>query len=235
MTLPVSVKVGLGQPMLKVVYDVDDVLWPLNERVFANLGLEFQKDITYNLRDNNLLTPTQQSAVLDAFHQADTFREMNFYPGAKNILQVEALGATVRIHSHCYTEEIAELKRTQIQQLLPEMKPSFIKMAIIADNPNYKQVDADAFVFVDDNPYNIITSKAPVNVVPRQPWNTTATAAQIMTNRRCALIDTGWQTILPELISRRQHCIIMARNLREVNQIITQIVKLKQEANHGKS
>ena len=130
--------------LLKVVYDVDNVLWPLNRRVFTQLGLDYRKDVNYNVQLNPLLNAAQQAAVLDAFHQATTFAAMHFYPGAKEILQAESLGATIRIHSHCYTAEIAELKRAQIQKILPQMKPAFIKMSLITNNPNNKQIDADA-------------------------------------------------------------------------------------------
>lgn len=219
--------------LLKVVYDVDDVLWPLNQRVFAHLQLDFRKDIVYNVSTNPLLTPAERRAVLDAFHQAETFVDMDFYPGANEILQSEPLGATVRIHSNCYTPAIAELKRTQIQQILPQMKPAFIKMSLISTNPNHKQVDADAFVFVDDNPYNIAGSKAPVNIVPRQPWNTTTEAAQVLTSKHKVLVESGWPTALPELIQQHQHCAVLAQGLKEANQIIQYAIKLKQEAKHG--
>ena len=232
--LLVYAKAGLGLPMLKVVYDVDNVLWPLNQRVFTMLDIDCRKDVNYNLFSNPLLAPAQRQAVMDAFHQAKTFVDMNFYPGADEILQVEPLGATVRIHSHCYSAEIAELKRSQLEQLLPQMKPAFIKMSVISDDPNNKQIDADAFIFIDDNPYNVNISKAPVNVVLRQPWNTTAEAAQALTSGNKVLVETGWQAMLPELLAKRQHCVIMAQTLKEVNQIVQQAIKLKQEAKHGK-
>lgn len=219
--------------LLKVVYDVDNVLWPLNRRVFARLKIDWRKDTTYNVLSNPNLTVAERQAVLDIFHQADTFAQIRFFPDAKDILQVESLGATVRIHSHCYTADIAQSKFQQLRQLLPAIKPAFIKMTIISHDPNHKQIDADAFVFVDDNPYNIITSKAPVNIVPRQPWNTTPEAAQVLTSGRKVLVETGWQAALPELISRHQRCAIMAENLREVNQIVQQAVKIKQEVKHG--
>lgn len=220
--------------LLKVVYDVDNVLWPLNQRVFTNLKIDPQKDINYNVLSNHLLGTLEREAVLNAFRQTDTFNQIDFYPGANEILGVESFGATVRIHSHCYTDEIAQSKCRQLRQLLPQIKPAFIKMTIISHDPNHKKVDADAFVFVDDNPYNIITSKAPVNVVPRQPWNTTSEAAQVLTSNRKVLVETGWQTALPEFISRHQCCVIMAENLREVNQIVQQAIKFKQEIKHGK-
>lgn len=218
---------GLGRQMIKVVYDVDDVLWPLNKRVFTNLKIDFRKDTCYNLFDNPSLTPGQSQAILDAFHQAKTFIDMNFYPGADEILQAESLGAIVHIHSHCYTAEIAKLKRIQLHHLLPQMKASSIKMSLISTNPNNKQVDTDTYIFIDDNPYNIVNSRAPINIVLQQPWNTTAEAVRVLTSGAKTLVKTDWRTTLPNLISQQQFCVVTAQTLKEVNQIVQYVVKFK--------
>lgn len=232
---PVSVKVGLDQPMFKVVYDVDDTLWALNERVFARLEIDFRKDTEYNVMDNPLLTPEEGRALLDGFRQADTFVAMDFYPGADEILAVESLGATVHIHSHCYTPEIADLKRAQLRQLLPDLNPNFINMALISTDPNGKELDEDTFIFVDDNPYNVKDSTAPINIMPKHPWNTTTKAVKVLASNQRTLVQDDWQTVLPSLIAQCQPCVVMARDLKEVNQMVQQAVKIKQETQHGKS
>lgn len=221
------------QEPLKVVYDVDDVLWGLNQRVMKLLDLDIARSIEFRISASPTFTPSEQQAILACFHDAKIFEHIKFYPGARQILAVEPYGATVRIHSNCFTDAIAAEKRHQLERLLPTLKPAFIKLATITPETNRKRIDQDAYIFVDDNPYNIATSTAKFNFVPEWPWNQTEKARQTMTADGKIITNLREQSPA-DLINSRHRYIIYGKSLRGINQAVIDIVKAKQGANHVK-
>lgn len=221
------------QKLLKVVYDVDDVLWGLNRRVERILGIDKSRNVEYCISRSPTFSPAEQSAIMKCFHDAETFKQMAFFPGASEILDCEPYGATVRIHSNCLTAAIAEQKRIQLHKLLPSLKPAFIKLSVVTPAANRKAIDQDAYIFVDDSPYNIASSTAKFNLVPRQPWNQTDKAKSTMTADGKQIVSLH-DVDLSALINSRHRYIIYSKNLREINQTVIDIIKLKQGGiNHG--
>lgn len=213
----------------EIIYDVDDVLWPLVDRVFAKLKIPLEKETDFNFQANKLLTDQEKSDLLASFSDPQTFDQMNFYPGFEDILRPEELGAKVFINSNSYSEAIAKQKRQQIQAVLPNLSKDRLTLNIISDHANKKRIRPNAFIFVDDSPYNIALSDALINILPLKYWNDTEQARRHM-------LDSGGMIIQPtpenlrEIVQKpNQKYIIYGKDLPEINQIIYQAIKLNKE------
>lgn len=163
-----------GQEEVLAVYDADDVLWMLVMRVAERLGLDW-KAVTavFAVRENKRLTPYQQDAVLEAFGDPRMFEDIQFLPGAAEIMRPLELGAKVKINSNAFNEKIGELKFAQLLATIPQLKPEDIRMNIISESSAKKKlIDPKTTIFTDDSPHNVAMSPALINVMPKyMPWS----------------------------------------------------------------
>ncbi len=213
----------------EIIYDVDDVLWPLVDRVFAKLKIPIEKETDFNFNTNPLLSKQEKRDILAGFRDPQTFHDMNFYYGIQDLLKPEELGARVFVNSNSYSEAIAQQKRQQLRKILPNLSEDRLTLNVITGSANKKHIRQHAFAFVDDSHYNIILSDALMNILPIKNWNNT-------TNARQMLLDSGGIIIEPteynlrEIIQKpNQKYIIYGKDLNEINQIIYQAVKLNKE------
>lgn len=175
---------------LKVVYDCDDVLWDLNTRVARLKGIDPNCLVNFAMLENEALSMAERQAMLAGFRDAKSFEAIEFYEGADNILGAEELGATVMINSNAYSAAIAELKKQQLTQLLPEMKQEHMRIQVIdPDGACHKEIERDLFIFVDDSPFNVALSEAKINIMPRRLWNVTPKAKEIVCDKNVIWID----------------------------------------------
>ena len=180
----------MGEKLLKVVYDCDDVLWDLNTHVANLKGIDPNCLVNFAMLENEALTIPERRAMLDGFRDAASFVDIKFYDGASEILHAEKLGATVMINSNAYNAEIAELKRQQLTRLLPEMAPEKMRINVIdPDGACHKEIERDLFIFVDDSPFNIALSEAKINIMPTRLWNVTPKAKEIVREKNVIWID----------------------------------------------
>ncbi len=180
----------MGEKLLKVVYDCDDVLWDLNTHVANLKGIDPNCLVNFAMLENEALTMPERRAMLDGFRDAASFVDIKFYDGANEILRAEELGATVMINSNAYNAEIAELKRQQLARLLPEMAPEKMRINVIdPDGACHKEIERDLFIFVDDSPFNIALSEAKINIMPTRLWNVTPKAEEIVREKNVIWID----------------------------------------------
>lgn len=182
----------------KVVFDVDDTLWGLNDRICASLGIDKSVIHDFNIRKNKSLTDAEKSALLRAYSDVDFFRNIKWFRGIELLNNLFNKGVDVRISSNCMTAYIANVKTEQLlhKLILPQ---SSIKMNIISSDSSSKEVNDDAFILVDDSPYNIRNSNAKYNILIRQPWNTSLNAYETMTGKTLIYCDTLKEAI--ELVS----------------------------------
>lgn len=180
----------MGEKLLKVVYDCDDVLWDLNTHVANLKGIDPNCLVNFAMLENEALTMPERRAMLDGFRDAASFVDIKFYDGANEILRAEKLGATVMINSNAYNADIAELKRQQLVRLLPEMAPEKMRINVIdPDGACHKEIERDLFIFVDDSPFNIALSEAKINIMPTRLWNVTPKAKEIVREKNVIWID----------------------------------------------
>lgn len=179
----------LQQEQPVIVFDVDDVLWPLIHRVAKRGGLNPAKcTAIFKIRDNHLLTKAEQDYIIESFADAKVFENIPFYPGVANILRPQELGAIVRINSNSFSEEIAALKTEQLLAAVPGLKLEQIQMNITDhDGAHRKPLAPETTILVEDSPSNVRLSPALLNVMPSNlAWTHCANAVQTMAGKRVA-------------------------------------------------
>lgn len=176
-------------PGLKVVFDWDDVFWSSWEKVTDVLGVDREKWVDYHIAENELYTPTERKAILELLGAAETYQEMKLFPGLEEMHRLwDEIGGFF-INSNCYAKEVAELKREQIRAALPMLGEERLRLNLVTPKAAKKPLDADTYILVDDNPYNIADSPAKINIVPRHPWNTTAKAGELMRGKDVRFVE----------------------------------------------
>lgn len=217
----------------KIVYDVDDVLWSLFQADLNYIGYSRDRDIDYHYADDPRLSDAEKSAITEAFHLSEVFTKMDFYPETQEILRPEFLGAEVYINSNCFSEEIIEHKRRQLAEILPNLPPERIALNLVTIQTNRKTIPAEVFAFVDDSPYNIAKSSAKLNIVPEISWTYAQKTRDIMCQDKTLLNDWSRQLPAASRDFSEASYVVIARDLAEVNQIVYQAVKFKQEAQNA--
>lgn len=157
-----------GQETPIIVYDVDDVLWGLLENIALAGGLNpaFCTAV-FRIRENWLLSRSEQEYIIETFSDAKIFRDIKFYPEAANILRPEELGAKVVINSNSFNAEIGELKINQLLQAIPNLESENIQINILDyQHANHKPLSEKTTILIDDSPYNVATSPALMNLMP---------------------------------------------------------------------
>lgn len=222
---------GIGstdRPRLQIIYDVDDVLWPCTETVYDKIGIDIRRQTNFRVHEDTEFSEAEQTKIIQAFSNVENFQKMKFYDGAQQIFEVEKLGAEVQINSNSFSEDIREAKRRQLLKLFPNIKVGQLQLNLVGSKTNHKQISAKVFAFVDDSPYNIASSEAKFNFMPRRPWNTTEAMRQIACGHGKVLVDNVANE-LGDLIKRPECYVIPVDNLNEVCNLIYQAVKLKQK------
>ncbi len=211
--------------ILKILYDVDDVLWPCTQHVFGKLNIPIERETDFRIENNPELTPTERDAIIHEFQNADNFAEMNFYASARDILRPEELGAMVGIHSNAYSEAIAQHKLRQIPELLSKIRPEQLIVNVVTPQTNRKQISSDILAFVDDSPYNIRGSRAKFNFVPRRPWNDNSLMRKVMLKNGGEIIQDSATAPLDDIWTSDDYkYIIIVDDLVTINEMIYQLV-----------
>lgn len=211
----------------KVVYDVDDVLWPCTQVVYDKLGLKSAPQEDFHIDNNPHLSAEEKAKLSQAFADVSNFTQMPFYSAARDIFKVEELGAEVEINSNCYSKAILKAKHEQLTQLFDSDLESKLKLNLVTPHSNHKHIPKDVLIFVDDSPYNVAGSDAKYNLVPRRPWNDNPKMRKIAQKGGKIILDN--LETLPETITDRQQYIIFADDLETINQLVYQIIKLTKE------
>ena len=162
-----------------VVFDVDDILWALNRKMTAMTGIDYEKLHVYSILENQLLPETERNAAYAVYTGHELFENIEWYDG---IERINTLNADVRINSNSLNEKAAELKRTQLKQVL-NLSDDKIIIHNVKDEKKKTMIE-DTFILVDDSPYNIAKSTAQFNIVLKQPWNTSPEMQKLMRQNR---------------------------------------------------
>ena len=162
-----------------VVFDVDDILWALNRKMTAMTGIDYEKLHVYSILENQLLPEIERNAAYAVYTGHELFENIEWYDG---IERINTLNADVRINSNSLNEKAAELKRTQLKQVL-NLSDDKIIIHNVKDEKKKTMIE-DTFILVDDSPYNIAKSTAQFNIVLKQPWNTSPEMQKLMRQNR---------------------------------------------------
>lgn len=162
-----------------VVFDFDDILWALNRKMTAMTGIDYEKLHVYSILENQLLPEIERNAAYAVYTGHELFENIEWYDG---IERINTLNADVRINSNSLNEKAAELKRTQLKQVL-NLSDDKIIIHNVKDEKKKTMIE-DTFILVDDSPYNIAKSTAQFNIVLKQPWNTSPEMQKLMRQNR---------------------------------------------------
>lgn len=187
----------------KVVFDIDDILWGLNQRVADRLGYNNNYITNFLIHENKHLSTKLKNDIIESYHDLSIFENIQWYEGISEIVNIEQFGTCVFINSNCMTKDIADSKKSQLLDVV-DINPERIRCNVIkAKNCNTKIIDDDTDILIDDSPFNIAQSKARLNILINHPWNISEEAIKIMEGKD----------------------IIRFNNLREINEYLKNICK----------
>lgn len=176
-----------------VVYDVDDLMWPLTIRLAQRGGIDVERVLSnFTIRGNPLLTPEEQHYIIDGFGKVESFRDIQFYDGVQDILKPRELGAKVVINSNSFSQEISEAKTEQLLAAVPGLGLSDIQMNVINySGAQSKALHRDIAFLAEDSPHNVAKSDALCSVVPSyMNWAVCPSAIQTMLGKRVVARST---------------------------------------------
>lgn len=190
----------------KVYFDIDDVAWDLQGRVAKRLKLPLELLDEFKVSANERLTEAQREAVLASYCDPETFRYIQFYPGFMDILQLEQAGASLRFKSNSLTTEVAAVKKPQVLAALPDIELDKFEFPVTGVGGSvHKGFDTDAFIVVDDSPYNIASSPAPYNIMPRKYHNQSQKARALVAHKNVYYTPDGDMFAIYRLITMLLH------------------------------
>ena len=68
---------------IRVVFDMDDILWDLNRVATDMAKIPYDKIIVFHVSENPLLTEEQKKALKQAYSSDELFDNMVWYEGAE--------------------------------------------------------------------------------------------------------------------------------------------------------
>ena len=175
----------------KIVFDVDDILWPLNKRVAERTGVDFNKLCTFSIFENPLLSESEKERVLKAYGDSNIFKNITWYSGAEKIMALEKYGVRVYINSNCYQKEIADLKYDQIHKLvdIPDSQLILNVFDINLEGHKKKEIGENVLAFIDDSPHNLMAARAESLYTLNRPWNMTVSELNNINIKRFNTLD----------------------------------------------
>lgn len=151
----------------KVVFDLDDVLWPLNYVACQLLNIDYSKMVTFGIGDKSELTADEYERLTNLFEDPELWKHIKWEEKALDIYKLERYNAEIYIDSNCKNQDVADFKRSFLSNTL--QIPDERIILNVTQSP--KVVKSDTFIFVDDLMTNIQNSRATHNIMPTKLWN----------------------------------------------------------------
>lgn len=158
-----------------IVFDMDDVLFYLNEKVARIKNIPYSKFTVFSPYNNPNLTEDEKQRVLSAYMDTNTYRDIEFIKPIIDLINWiyhECSDYQVCIISNNSTKDIRDVKLEQLREVL-DLPAEQIHMHIIdmATQSLQKKLPDDMFIFVDDSPHNIILANAVHKIMPARQHN----------------------------------------------------------------
>ncbi|MBO5435938.1 hypothetical protein J6A31_09100 [bacterium] len=169
----------------KVIFDIDDILWPLNEKMCEITGIDINRIIHYNIDTNPLLTEEERDLIRKTYRSDKLFYDIKWYPG---IERINSIDADVYVKSNAMTQSAADIKYMQLIQVL-DLPDSHIDISVTLDAYS-KKIPTDTYIFIDDSPHNLAISPASHNIALNKPWNTSDDMLKILHETRLFRCNT---------------------------------------------
>lgn len=157
-----------------VVFDMDDVMYALNEKVSLLTGIPYEKFTQFNTCTNPNFTEEERQRVLKAYKDPFTYRGIKFDKkvlGCINDLH-NNWPVHVMINSNCASSAIRDVKMEQLLNAvdLPEADIQ-LNVIDIKTGSFQKKLPDDIFILVDDSEHNIAAARAEHLIMPARPHN----------------------------------------------------------------
>ncbi len=157
------------------IFDVDDVMWKLNERVARITGIPYEKFTVFSAYDNPNFTDKEKKRVVDAYMDPMTYRYIEFDKEIIDLVnRIDRYYPKHLVHvvSNCASREIKDIKMEQLLAVLtlPKYKLHLIPIDI-KNETTKKRLPGSMFIIVDDSPHNISMSNARHKIMPARPNN----------------------------------------------------------------
>lgn len=170
---------------LVAVFDVDDVLWPQFAPAAELAGVDASKHDNFYIEACLRYTAEEKKRLYDAFADSRPFEKTEFYLGVEKISVLHELGVRIEVNSNSFTQDIAEVKRRRLKSAMPFLRDSDLILTVSGQKRAGagKEIGTNVTFFVDDNPYNIVASKASYNFLPSKTWNCTPAERDRMSDK----------------------------------------------------
>lgn len=180
----------------RAVFDVDDILWGLNEKVAEILGYDGNLITNFSIRKCTKIDADTQEKIIALYGNINTFKEMKFYEGVEDLLRLEEAGVEVSICSNSMTKDIAISKTEQLLRKIKGLREEQLQMNIISEKTHHqKDIKSGIWVLVDDSPYNIAASEAEIDIMRPHPWNQSPEGKEIYKAKHPIFIPTLIETV----------------------------------------
>lgn len=159
--------------MIKVIWDVDGVLWDINDYIYKKLGIEseYSKRIHYKVELMGYSKEVERE-IVRLYGDKEVFENVEFDDGVDEINKLELEGVCKSfIHSHNYTEEVAEIKRRRLTEKLVEIPKSRMRLDVLRGTEVVIKELEESDVVVEDSLDNLINCKAKLKILIEQPYN----------------------------------------------------------------
>lgn len=153
---------------MRIVYDVDDTLWGLNEEICRTYNIDKEKIHTYNIHENELLTEWEKNVILQGYSDVEIFKRCKFFKGTDHIFDLEVEGkAEVWLSSANLTEDVRDVKLKRLEGIR-NINLGHIVMTVA--NTTY-QGRKSGDILVDDSAKNIYKENFAYNILIDYPHN----------------------------------------------------------------
>lgn len=177
---------------VSVVFDIDDTIWTQFALAAKAVGVDPAKLDNFVVQNNPYYTNEEKARLFEAFRDVRLFEQAEFYPGIEKMIALHELGIKIRFDSKSFTEEISAVKRRRLKEKLPFLEDSDLRLVVREKDhaATGKNIGPDVTFFVDDNPYNILTSAAVYNLLPQKTWNTDLAERERMSGKNFYIMSS---------------------------------------------
>lgn len=174
--------------MRLVIFDIDDTAWGLNNKICSMFDIDINSIESFYIKNNSKLSEYQKEQLLSKYSDPEIFKNIEWYDGFTEIFDLEQLDCEVLINSNCNSQDIKNAKHYELVDKLGFDDDKVILNVI--DDPKNKTMHSDAFILVDDSPFNLAKSTAIYNIALRKPWNTSEQGAETIGYKKVIFCDT---------------------------------------------
>lgn len=178
---------------VKVVWDIDDVMWRQNYEASRSCGIPFEKLVDFHANENPLLTDAEKARLNACYADPEHFRDIQWGAGLEKIPDLAKCGVTSQLNSNSFSAMVRGLKVAQLRWQIPRIEELEQRFGLVNDKTTIKKrFDDDAVILVDDSPYNAHIFPGHYVVTPFTPWIRTDKAQSLLSGKEVHYFTYGY-------------------------------------------